>query len=167
MARILRARYFPDGNILNARLQRMASYALKSILYGRDLVKQGMSFVIGNGELINMWTDAWIPDHPPRPPRPRTQNPIMRKVKDFFFADRNYWDEEKLREFVISEDVDKILSIKISSKAQHDLMGWHYNEDRICSVKSGYWVSSHQQDHVLIPEIPGSIELKQRLWKMK
>lgn len=167
MARLLEARCLPDGNILNARVRRKAFYAWKSILYGRDLVKQRMRFVIGNGEIVDMWTDPWIPDHPPRSPRPLLQNPAKVKVSNLFSADKNQWDEGKLREFVDPEDVVKILSIKISSKAQQDLMGWHYNEDGIFSVKSGYWVSTHQLGHAIIPEIPGSIALKQSLWKIK
>ncbi|KAL0695069.1 hypothetical protein Bca4012_062249 [Brassica carinata] len=125
-----------------------------------------MRYVIGNGELINMWTDPWIPDHPPRPPRPRNQNPDMCKVKHFFLQDRSYWDEAKLRELVMEEDVEKILSIKISSKARQDLMGWHYNENGIYSVKSDIGLAPPTRT-CSDPRYPGSIELKQRLWKMK
>lgn len=84
MARILRARYFPEGNILNANLPKKSSYAWKSILYGRDLVKKGMRFVIGNGELIDMWSDPWFSEHPPRAPRALTSTPISCKVNEFF-----------------------------------------------------------------------------------
>lgn len=38
-------------------------------MHGRDLIKRGMRFVIGDGNLVNMWLDPWIIDHPPRPPR--------------------------------------------------------------------------------------------------
>lgn len=48
MARIIRARYFPDGDILKATLKKKASYAWKSILHGRDLITRGMRFIVGN-----------------------------------------------------------------------------------------------------------------------
>ena len=71
MARILKVRYFSEGDILNAKLKKKASYAWKSILHGHDLINKCMGYIIGDGTLINMWTDPWIPDHPPRPPRAR------------------------------------------------------------------------------------------------
>lgn len=71
MSRVLRARYFLDGNILTANLKKKASYAWRSILHGRDLITKGLKFIVGGGTTANMWTDRWIPDHPPRPPRPQ------------------------------------------------------------------------------------------------
>lgn len=41
-------------------------------------------------------------------------------------------------QFVVQEDVERILALKISSKAVSDLLGWHDNEDGIYTVKSGY-----------------------------
>lgn len=43
----------------------------KSILHGRNLIVKGMRFIVGDGSLIDMWSDPWLPlpTHPPRPPR--------------------------------------------------------------------------------------------------
>ncbi|KAG2249545.1 hypothetical protein Bca52824_089173 [Brassica carinata] len=49
------------------RTQKKASYAWKSLLHGRDLVKQGLRVIIGNGSTVSTWIDPWIPCHPPRP----------------------------------------------------------------------------------------------------
>ncbi|WZZ00424.1 hypothetical protein YC2023_072752 [Brassica napus] len=88
-----------------------------------------MRYIIGDGELINMWTDPWIPDHPPRPPHARGDFTEGEKVKEYFDANRLQWNEGKLREVVIDEDVERILALRISPTAKQDLMGWHYNED--------------------------------------
>lgn len=69
LERILKARYFADGNILTAVQKQKDSYAWKSLLHGRDLLKRDMRFIIGNGATVSMWTDPWLPVHPPRPPR--------------------------------------------------------------------------------------------------
>ena len=69
MARVLKARYFPDEDILTATLKKKASYAWKSILFGRDLVRQGLRYIVGDDSLINMWSNPWLPVHPPRPPQ--------------------------------------------------------------------------------------------------
>ena len=43
-----------------------------------------MRFIVGDGSLINTWTDLWIPDYPPRPPRGLTQEIYEGKVNLFF-----------------------------------------------------------------------------------
>ena len=102
MARILKARYFAVEDILNVKLRKKASYTWKSILDGCDLLAKGMKFIVGDGTLVNMWTDPWIPDHPPRPPNPRGEVIPGEKVKEYF--DDNCWvkigyDEIKVRNF--------------------------------------------------------------------
>lgn len=67
----------------------------------------------------------------------------------------------------LDEDVDKILTLKLSLKAHQDLLGWQYNENGIYSVKSGYWLGTHLPSYDRGTPIPGNDELKQRLWKIK
>ena len=166
MSRILRARYFPDGNILTATLKRKASYAWRSILHGRDLITKGLTFIVGDGSTTNMWTDPWIPDHPPRPPRPCSKGIQDEKANTYFNAMGSDWNEERLRQFVVPEDVDRILALKISSKAVNDLVGWHYN-DEIYTVKSGYWLGTHLPDNNNPEPIPGDPQLKHKIWRTK
>ena len=167
MARILKARYFPEEDILNAKLKKKASYAWKSILHGRDLINKGMRYIIGDGTLVNMWTDPWIPDHPPRPPRARGVYQLEEKMKEYFNTARDQWNEQKLREVIIDEDVDKILALKISSVARQDLLGWHYNEDGIYTVKSGYWLGTHLPSNTPTTPTHGPAVLKHKVWKTK
>jgi hypothetical protein len=58
---VLKARYFKDGNFLEAPCPKRASYTWKSILHGRELLKEGPVWRIGDGEQVNVWTDKWIP----------------------------------------------------------------------------------------------------------
>lgn len=104
MARILRARYFPDGNILTAVLKKKASYTWKSLLVGRDLLRKGLCFVIGDGSTVDMWTDPWLSEHTPRPPRP-LGNPPPTMVSTYIKEDGSGWNVEKIREDVKPEDV--------------------------------------------------------------
>ena len=166
MARILKARYFPDCSILEAVQKKKASYAWKSILYGKELVSKGMRYIIGDGSHIKMWNDPWLPDHPPRAPRPRDGEIITGfKICDYFKPGGHDWDEQKLRNEVLPEDVIWIMKIKISPHGQQDLLGWSYNEDGLYTVKSGYWLGTHLPRQQLIQPTYGDVELKQRLWK--
>jgi hypothetical protein len=59
--RILKARYFPHGNILQASCPHGASYAWRSITKGIDLMKEGMIWRVRDGESIDIWNDPWLP----------------------------------------------------------------------------------------------------------
>lgn len=83
-----------------------------------------------------MWTDSWLHVHPPRPPRARSTTIQTVKVCEYFSESRRCWNLNKLREDVEEDDIQRILSQKISDKAEQDLMGWHYNDNGIYSVKS-------------------------------
>lgn len=165
MTRILKARYFADGNILTTVLKKKASYARKYLLNGRDLLKRGMRFLIGNGSTVSMWTDPWIPDHPPRSAQSPENNHTVESVRDYMLPDGSGWDVDKLRSKVIHEDVERILTLTISQRAELDLLGWHYTDNGIYTVKSGYWLSTHLPNNEMIAPIWGDPILKQKLWK--
>lgn len=46
-------------------------------------------------------------------------------------------------------------------------MGWHYNENGIYTVKSGYWVGTHLPTVAPPQPIHGSLLLKKQIWKTK
>ena len=166
-ARILKARYYADESILTTQPKRKASYPWKSLLHGRDLVIQGLRIIIGNGTTVSMWSDPWLAEHPPRPPRSRENDIRIESVSSYIKSDRSGWDIEKLKGVVVEEDIDKILSIRISPHAEMDLLGWHYTEEGIYTVKSGYWLSTHlPQQEQAIPTWGDPI-LKKKIWECK
>lgn len=121
---------------------------------------------MANGESIDVWSDPWIPDHPPRAPRPVSISPTPRTVNTWFTNSGSGWNECKVRELVIPEDVDKILSLKLNTRKPVDLLGWHYNKSGIYSVKSGYWLATHL-DSQQIPPPSGNSTLKSKIWLLK
>jgi hypothetical protein len=54
-ARVLKARYFGEGEFWNASCPKRLSYTWKSILHGRELLKEGVVWRVGNGEKIDVW----------------------------------------------------------------------------------------------------------------
>lgn len=38
-----------------------ASYAWRGILKGREVLKEGMRWRVGDGTSIRIWTDPWLP----------------------------------------------------------------------------------------------------------
>lgn len=65
--RVLKHRYFKNGDIWNAKKGHQSSYGWKSLLHGRELLLQGTQSSIGNGKQTCL-SDAWLPTYPPRCP---------------------------------------------------------------------------------------------------
>lgn len=53
--------YFPNTSFLEAVVPTHSSYAWRSITHGRDLIIQGSKWRVGNGSLISIWSDNWLP----------------------------------------------------------------------------------------------------------
>ncbi|XP_024014707.1 uncharacterized protein LOC112088547 [Eutrema salsugineum] len=165
MARIMKSRYFKDTNILIAEECRRSSYIWKSILQGRDLLRKGMRFIIGDGTAVSFWYDPWLPLDPPRPPRPIEEIVNQCLVKDLF-DEQSGWNEREIQRLVVEEDAEIILSMRVNSRSEKDLLGWHYNKTGLYTVKSGYWLAAHTHKRILHPP-SGNANLKQLIWKLK
>ena len=53
--KVFKARFFPSATIMEASDSRMGSYTWKSIFVGREVIKRGSRWRIGNGEKVNIW----------------------------------------------------------------------------------------------------------------
>lgn len=62
MARIFEARYFPQGNFLEATVGYRPSATWSSIIKARALLINGLRIRIGNGHSRSIWDSPWIPD---------------------------------------------------------------------------------------------------------
>ena len=61
VARIYKAKYFPHGDVLNSQLGSNPSYAWRSIFNGLEVIKRGTRWRVGNGKVIHIWEDKWLP----------------------------------------------------------------------------------------------------------
>ena len=55
-----KSKFFPCGSIFDAK-ENKGSFAWRSILKGRDLIKSGLKWRIGNGSKVRIFLDAWLP----------------------------------------------------------------------------------------------------------
>jgi hypothetical protein len=60
-ARLLKTRYFPRGCLVDTAFSSNASFTWQSIVYGLELLKQGIIWRVGSGSQIRIWRDPWIP----------------------------------------------------------------------------------------------------------
>lgn len=56
-ARVLKAKYFPNGSLIETSFSGNASPGWRGIEYGLELLKQGIIWRVGNGRTIRIWRD--------------------------------------------------------------------------------------------------------------
>ena len=54
VARVLRAKYFPTGDVLNAKLDNSPSYSWRSIYNSLKVLKEGTGWRVGNRKRIHI-----------------------------------------------------------------------------------------------------------------
>jgi ribonuclease HI len=172
-AQVLRAKYFPNGNLLNVREQPGISYSWRSIVRGIEALKKGLIWRVGNGESINIWNDPWIPNAATRRPcTPKGRN-ILTRVSDLIDPVTGTWDEVLVRDIFWEMDAKLILSIPVRME-QEDFLAWHKENKGVFTVKSAYHVLKDEQDNRCIRQegesssAGGEEKLKWPLiWKQK
>lgn len=90
------------------------SYAWRSILHGRELLKQGLVTAVGDGMSSNVWSTNWIVDPLPRPLHYHLTNHInlALKVGDLFIEGTSSWNIPLVNITFAQEDVPKVLAIR-------------------------------------------------------
>jgi len=46
---------------MDASVCSQGSYAWKSLLKGKEVLRKGLRWRIGTGDAINLWSDPWLP----------------------------------------------------------------------------------------------------------
>ena len=59
-ARLLKAKYFPHGNLLDTSFPSNSSPTWKGIEHGLELLKKGTIWRVNNGQNIQIWRDNWV-----------------------------------------------------------------------------------------------------------
>jgi hypothetical protein len=122
-ARVLRAKYFPSGDLLNATMKKGSSFTWQSIWAGLQTFKKGHIWRVGKGDQINIWEDEWIPGNYRRVFTRRGHN-ILTKVQDLIDPITNQWDEDIIRQSFLGIDVQRILVIPLPTHEMDDFVGW-------------------------------------------
>ncbi|XP_074347256.1 uncharacterized protein LOC141686098 [Apium graveolens] len=65
VGRIYKARYYPGGSFLTAKVGGNLSYICRSIMEAHVLLKQGDMRRVGNGDTISITEDPWLPGNDP------------------------------------------------------------------------------------------------------
>ena len=70
--RVFKAKFFPNCSVMEATTPSSAFYAWKSIIRGREVIRRGAIWRIGDGKSVDIWGDRWLPlKHLPKILSPR------------------------------------------------------------------------------------------------
>ena len=139
LGRVYQAVYYPNGNILTSTFGRRPSYAWTSIQKAKNILQKGGRWKVGNGSLINIWSDIWIPHGSLALYQPMNlvyQNLVL--VKDLFLQDSLNWNSLLITQLFPPALAHQILSIPLSQAGNEDSFFWPHAEDGIYSCKTGY-----------------------------
>jgi hypothetical protein len=120
---------------MNAKCLKRAPYTWKSILHGRDLLKEGLVWRVGDGEKIDVWNHNWIP-------RSRADAEVE-KVKHLLLPGGAGWDISKLNDTFFEADVSDILKIPVGRAGTDDYVASNYTKTGQFSVRSAYHLKQH------------------------
>jgi hypothetical protein len=62
VARLMKAKYYSETSILEAKIGQRPSFVWRSILSSCDLLREGLVWRVGNGSNIRIWKDKWLPN---------------------------------------------------------------------------------------------------------
>ncbi|KAL4362884.1 hypothetical protein GQ457_04G002440 [Hibiscus cannabinus] len=138
MAKILKARYYPQTDFLNSSLGSSPWYVWRSLWSAKGLILQGMGWRIGSGHHVNIWRDPWLPGPHGGVVRGHSINHNYTLVSDLIDAQSATWKVEVLNDIFDSDLVKQICSIPLSRTGLGDEVVWRYDGSGLYSVKSGY-----------------------------
>ena len=59
--KVLKAKYFPNCEFVEATVGRRPSYLWRSIMAAQHIVRSGVRWRVGNGQKIRVWSNKWLP----------------------------------------------------------------------------------------------------------
>ncbi|WOG86655.1 hypothetical protein DCAR_0205872 [Daucus carota subsp. sativus] len=163
---IMKARYFPETDFLQAKVGANLSYMWRSIVAAQDLVRQGSRKRIGNGDTTTVWKIPWLPCR--ENGYLTTEMPQQlehARVSSLMETDTKHWDDELLRDICNERDVQLIRSIPLARQREEDSWYWILEESGLFSVKSCYrriqgeqnWENAAFWKRIWNLELPGKV----------
>ena len=115
------------------------SYAWKSILHGRDVIKHGACWKIGNRRDVQIWQHTWLPCKYPT----FVQSPMLDGWEEttmnvLINEESRTWNEQLIDGLFVPKEVALVKKIPLSKHSVDDKMFWPWTQSGAYTCKSGY-----------------------------
>lgn len=139
--RVFKAKFFPNCLIMEEKHSRSGSHAWTSILHGRDVLKRGCRWRIGDGKSVGIWQDFWLP----RQSTPQVLSPPLEflseaRVEILIEESERKWNHGLIDGIFTEEEAKLIKSLPLSQTAPEDSIFWPHTNNRVYTSKSRYKV---------------------------
>jgi hypothetical protein len=170
VARVMKAKYYPEGDFLTAQLGRRPSFAWRSIFQARRVVEEGMLWRIGDGESVWIWKDKWL-----LPPlttlfhSPHHRLEANSKVSALIDRTSGWWNTQLLQANFREDEITRICCICPSPSQAPDTLIWKGTSHGQFTVRSAYFLERNRQSQSR-GESSGAREEEafwQELWKVE
>jgi hypothetical protein len=138
VAKIFKAKYYPNSDFLRAKQSHNSSFSWQSIQKASWLLKKDCRWIIGDGKSIDIWKDSWI--HPQFGSTTSTKQPddtTFHRVSDLIDNQNRCWKDQIIRQIFYPTEADQICFIPITNTNHDDILSWQGTKDGIYSVRSG------------------------------
>ncbi|KAK6138023.1 hypothetical protein DH2020_028219 [Rehmannia glutinosa] len=167
IARVFKAKYFDNGNFMDAQLGFRPSWTWQSILHGRKVLKSGCLKRISSGDNCKIWGDPWVPKHPfvlrSHPPAHIHPNALVLTLID---SDSRTWKSTLINDLFPEEKAKLILSISLNTVVSPDRWYWFHSKNGKFSVKSAYHlIMDNPNDFAEATEFGSSSSGHSPIWK--
>ena len=168
-SRVFKWRYFRNASPLEPIRSYSSSYDWRSIISARFFVSKWLIKRVGSRSSISIWNDPWLSSTRPRLANKNQHNLYMDLTMDSLInVTSRTWNLQVIQTLVDHEDVKIIESILLSRIQTADRDGWHFTNNEIYIVKSGYQIERVYPDiKRMLPDFGPSISPpKAFCWKV-
>lgn len=163
-ARLVKARYYPNGNLIDTSFCSNPSQTWQAITHGLELLKKGIIWRIGCGTQVKIWRDHWIPREISLGVTTKQGRCRLKWVSDLLEQGRREWDFELLRHIFNEPDVESISRIKLPQRHSEDFLAWHFERSGMFSVRSAYNLALKLANMDTQQASSGEPDGERRLW---
>lgn len=135
VSQVLNARYFRSKDFMEADLGGNPSFVWRSIVWGRELLKEGLKWSIGSGSAVDAkyrnWFVSWS--------LAASSSCVASNQKVADYIDNNgRWNEPKIRSKFVNYEAEEILNTPIRPEGGRDRRFWRFHPRGEYTVSTGY-----------------------------
>lgn len=171
------ARYFSNGNLLEAHLRNSPSFAWRGIWEAKNMLLKGGRWNVGNGRKIHILDDVWLPGFRELRKEIALQDPqqagrteeLEGQVVSLIDNQTKWWNMPKVRSLFNPKISEAILRQHPSYTDEEDICIWKHERSGYFSVKSAYRLFK-SLSAVNVAESSDGVATKKfwnGLWKLK
>ncbi|KAA3465295.1 reverse transcriptase [Gossypium australe] len=138
LAKVLKEKYYPKSNFLEAQLGTLPSLTWKSIWAAKGLLQKGLCWQIGRGNKVSIWNNCWIQGIELLERHNSSDKMQLELVSDLIDNANRKWRAELISNTFHPNVARIILQIPLSESDHEDFQVWRGEPTGEYSVRSAY-----------------------------